>query len=181
MRLYIYLNFDIAKCMAARMSDVSFDIDFFEYSEKRGYTTNNNTFIRPEFENNQRHIADKVECYDKSRVDVSHEKGNLCNVEIQKRYINIEDVSSIKKNKLYYDIIDKLTFDNRVKKLNGKITELNEKYFKMDENKFLINKEIYDKLIDIYENSCDITTIGYKINCLNAENDIFRVISIYIE
>ena len=50
MRMYIYLDKDIIKCLAPKVSNISFDIDFFEYSEKRGYTTNNNTSLRPEIE-----------------------------------------------------------------------------------------------------------------------------------
>ncbi len=36
MRLYIYLNKNVIKCIAANIKNISFDIDFFEYSEKRG-------------------------------------------------------------------------------------------------------------------------------------------------
>ena len=33
MRMYIYLDKDIIKCLAPKVSNISFDIDFFEYSE----------------------------------------------------------------------------------------------------------------------------------------------------
>ena len=48
MRMYIYLDKNIIKQLAPKMSDISFDIDFFEYSEKRGYTTNNNKYTYAE-------------------------------------------------------------------------------------------------------------------------------------
>ena len=34
MRMYIYIDKDIIKCLAPKISNISFDIDFFEYSEK---------------------------------------------------------------------------------------------------------------------------------------------------
>lgn len=181
MRLYIYLNRDIIKCVAARISDISFDIDFFEYSEKRGYSKNCNTSVRPGFENNKKYDCNKVENFDKSRIDILGEKGTLCNVQIEKRFINIEDVSAIKNNNFYYNIIDKLPIDDRIKKIEGRISELTQRYFMMGTNRFLINEEIYQDLVEIFENGCDICIIGYKINCLNAENDVFRTIAIYIE
>lgn len=181
MRLYIYLNRDIIKCVAARISDISFDIDFFEYSEKRGYSTNCNTSVRPGFEKNEKFDCEKRESFDKSRIDISGEKGTLCNVQIEKRYINIEDVSAIKNNSFYYNIIEKLPIDNRIKKIEGRIGELTQRSFNIGINKFLINEEIYQSLVEIFENGCDICVIGFKINCLNAQNDVFRTIAIYIE
>lgn len=181
MRLYIYLNRDIIKCVAAKISNISFDIDFFEYSEKRGYTSNCNTSVRPGFEKNEKYECQKKENFDKSRVDIFGEKGMLCNVQIEKRYINIEDVSAIKNNNFYYTIIEKLPMDNRIKKKDGRITELTKRSFNIGMDRFLINADIYEDLIEIFENGCDISVIGFKINCLNAQNDVFRTIAIYIE
>lgn len=181
MRLYIYLNRDIIKSVAPKITDISFDIDFFEYSEKRGYSTNCNTSVRPGFEKNEKCDHEKRESFDKSRIDISGEKGTLCNVQIEKRYINIEDVSDIKNNSFYYNIVEKLPIDNRIKKIEGRISELTQRSFNMGINKFLINEEIYKNLIEIFENGCDICVIGFKINCLNAQNDVFRTIAIYIE
>lgn len=181
MRLYIYLNRDIIKCVAPKINGLSFNIDFFEYSEKRGYSSNYNASIRPGFENNEKCEHEKREFFDKSRIDVSGEKGTLCNVQIEKRYINIEDVSAIKNNTFYYTIIENLPIDNRIKKKEGRITELTKRSFNMGTSKFIIDEEIYTSLVEIYENGCDICVIGYKINCLNAQNDVFKTIAVYID
>lgn len=181
MRLYIYLNKELIKCIVPKISDISFDIDFFEYSERRGYTANNNTSIRPEIENNTKKENNKVECFDKARIGVSGEKGVLCNLQIEKRYINIEDVSSMKNNKFYYDILEKIPLDNRLKKNTGKIKELKNNSFYIRRDKYLIDEETYKNLIEFFENSCDITVVGYKINCLNEFFDVYKVICIYIE
>ena len=181
MRLYIYLNKEVIKCIAASMKNISFDIDFFEYSEKRGYTTNGNTWIRPEIENEITRRDDKKDCSNETKICVSKEHGMLCNLEYEKRYINIEDVSSIKNNCFYYNILGSIPLDDRVKKTTGIISKLTEKNFFLGKNKYLINKDIYIDLYDIYENICEITVIGYKMNCQSSDIDIFKVISIYIE
>ena len=181
MRLYIYLNKEVIKCIAASMKNISFDIDFFEYSEKRGYTTNGNTWIRPEIENEIRRREDQKDCSNETKICVSKEHGILCNLEYQKRYINIEDVSSIKNNCFYYNILESIPLDDRVKKTTGIISKFTEKNFFIGKNKYLIDKDIYMDLYDIYENICEITVIGYKMNCQSSDIDIFKVISIYIE
>lgn len=181
MRMYIYINKDLIKCIAPKVENVSFDIDFFEYSEKRGYTANNNTNIRPEFEKSCRK-DDKGECREKkNKVGISEDFGVLCNVEVVKRYINIEDVSSIKNNNFYYCIAEKIKEDNRIKTISGRIYNLNKTSFYIDKNKFIINEEAYNSLVEMFENQCEIKCLGYKINCLNASNDIFKTIAIYIE
>jgi len=179
--MYIYINKDLIKCIAPKIENVSFDIDFFEYSEKRGYTTNNNTNIRPEFEKGCRK-DDKEECIEKkNRIGISEDFGVLCNVEVVKRYINIEDVSSIKNNNFYYCIAEKIKEDTRIKRIVGRIDSLNKTNFNIYNNKFIINEEAYNSLIEIFENQCEVECLGYKINCLNALNDVFKIIAIYIE
>ena len=181
MRLYIYLNKDIIKCIAARLKDVSFNIDFFEYSEKKGYVTKDNFLIRPEIENWSKNNVERFECFGSNKLDAAKEKENICNFEVQRRYINIEDISSIKNNSFYYDILERIPFDTRIKEIKGKITELTNTSFNIENNKFLIDKDIYNSLVELYENACDIVIVGYKINCLNADYDVFKLITIYIE
>ena len=181
MRLYIYLNKDIIKSIAAIMSDISFNIDIFEYSEKKGYTTNNNLIIRPELENGNKRCEDKNECYCRNRLDLSKENGNLCNYQVEKKYINIEDISNKKNNSFYYNILEKIPLDNRIKEIRGKITNLEETGFNIEANRFLMEDSIYNTVKELYENICDIVVIGYKINCLNEEHDVFKIIAVYIE
>ncbi len=181
MRMYVYLDKEIIKCIAAKLQDISFDIDFFEYSEKRGYTTNNNTSIRPEFEKNcSDDLKDKRESKRK-RVGFSEDMGVLCNVEVIKRYINIEDVSSIKNNNFYYNIVEKIPEDNRIKIISGKISKLDSTSFFIENSKFIINEECKIRLVELFENSCEISCLAYKINCLNSEYDVFKTIAVYID
>lgn len=181
MRMYIYINRDLIKCVAPKIENVSFDIDFFEYSEKRGYTTNNNTNIRPEFEKDCRKDDKGENRGKKTRIGISEDFGVLCNVEVVKRYINIEDVSSIKNNNFYYCIAEKIKEDKRIKNIIGRISNLNKTNFYINNNKYIINDEAYNNLLEIFENQCEVNCLGYKINCLNAEYDVFKTIAIYIE
>ena len=181
MRMYVYLDKEIIKCIAAKMEDISFDIDFFEYSEKRGYTTNNNTCIRPELEKDcSCDLKEKRES-NRKRLGLSEDMGVLCNVEVIKRYINIEDVSSIKNNNFYYNIVEKIQEDNRIKIITGRINKLDNKSFFIQNNKFIINEECKCRLADLYENACEISCLAYKINCLDSEIDVFKTIAVYID
>lgn len=181
MRLYVFLDKDMIKSIAPKIGDISFDIDFFEYTEKRGYTTNNNTSIRPEFENDIRKECKEVNGSNRKRIGFSEDNGRLCNVEITKRFINIEDVTTIKNNNFYYNIIEKVNEDNRIKKVTGRITTLEKTHFYMNDVKFIISEEAYNSLNELYENACEINCLVYKINCLNSDVDVFKVIAIYIE
>lgn len=181
MRMYVYLDKEIIKCIAPKLSDISFDIDFFEYSEKRGYSTNNSTCIRPEIEKDCVDNSKDIRQSNRKKIGLSEDIGVLCNVEVIKRYINIEDVSSIKNNNFYYNIIEKIPEDSRIKVLSGKMRELSSTSFYIDENKFIINEEGHNKLKELFENSCEVSCIAYKINCLNADFDVFKTIAIYIE
>lgn len=178
MRMYIYIDKDIIKCLAPKISNISFDIDFFEYSEKRGYTTNNSTCIRPDVEKECK--KDGCENYRK-RFGVSEDLGVLCNTEIVKRYINIEDVSSIKNNNFYYNIIENIKIDDRVKSVSGLISEIKDGRFIINQSRFLISLQGQEKLVELYNNFCNVTCLGYKINCLNAQTDVFKTIAVYIE
>ena len=181
MRMYVYLDKEIIKCIAPKLSDISFDIDFFEYSEKRGYSTNNSTCIRPEIEKDCVDNSKDIRQSNRKKIGFSEDMGVLCNVEVIKRYINIEDVSSIKNNCFYYNILEKIPLDDRIKRNSGIISKLTDNNFYIGKDKYLINKDIFSDLYELYENICEITVIGYKMNCKNSDIDIFKVIGIYIE
>lgn len=177
----MYLDKDIIKRLAPKLSDISFDIDFFEYSEKKGYTTNNNTSVRPEIEKENIESCKEANNRSKKRFCLSEDFGVLSNVEVIKRYINIEDVSSIKNNNFYYNIVEKIPEDSRIKSLKGNITNLGEKLFYLNNDKFIINKEAYESLQELFENNCEVICLGYKINCLNSNYNVWKPIAIYIE
>jgi hypothetical protein len=181
MRMYIFLNKELIRKLAPKVYNVSFDIDFFEYSEKKGYSQNINTCIRPEVENGCRRECSKENIEKRNKLDVSKDSGVLCNYEVIKRYVNIEDISIIKNNKFYYSIVEKINQDDRIKIKNGVIDNLNRKFFYIENNKFIINEEVYNLLQVFFENNCSIQCVGYKINCLEANFDVFEVIAIYIE
>lgn len=176
--MYIYIDKDIIKRLAPKIPNISFDIDFFEYSEKRGYTTNNTTCIRPDIEKEGK----KEGCGGyRKRLGISEDLGVLCNTEIIKRYINIEDVSSIKNNNFYYNIVENIKPDKRIKTINGMISQISDGYFIIEKNKFLVSSEAQNRLIELHNNSCDVTCLGYKINCLDMPNDVFKTIAVFIE
>jgi len=179
--MYFYINKEFIKRIAARISDISFDIDFFEYSERRGYTTNDNTIVRPEFEKGTEKREEGTNCFNRNKVGVSGEKGVLRNLEIVKRYINIEDVSDIKNNKFYYNILENVSEDERLRKIVGIIEKIEDDEFIINGDKFIIDKKECTELEEIYANNCEVNVLGYKINCLNLDKNIFKVIAIYIE
>ncbi len=181
MRLYYYLNKEIIKRLAGYVPSLSFNIDFFEYSEKSGYTRNSSTSIRPEIGQDLKNECDKSEKWDRTRLNVSGDKGTICNFQVERRYINIEDVSSIKNNSFYYEILEKIPLDNRVKLNTGNIQEITDKYFILNDNKYLVDKDIISNIEELYENTCELNVIGYKINCMDLPNDVYKIIAIYIE
>ncbi len=172
----MYMDKDIIRKIAPKVSNISYDIDFFEYSEKKGYTTNNNTCIRPEVESKGKHDKEAIK-----KIGFSEDYGVLCNTEIIKRYINIEDVSSIKNNNFYYNILENLKEDNRVKNTIGRITKLDDGCFYIGEDKYIISSEGSKMLLELFDNNCELTCVGFKINCLNSQYNVFKTIAIYIE
>lgn len=176
MRLYLYIDKELIKKLAAKIPNIHFDIDFFEYSEKRGYTVRNDSSVRPDLE---RKAEEKDKC--RLRVGVAQEQGYLSSLEVYRRYINIEDVSSIKNNSFYYSVIETLKEDNRIKKINGKIVDINEKCFCVGEDKFILDLNNQNELNMLLEYNCDLTFLGYKINSLKAKYDVLKTIAIYID
>lgn len=176
MRLYVYIDKELVKKLAANITNIHFDIDFFEYSEKRGYTIRSDSSIRPD-------IDKKTEDIDrcKLRVGISQEQGCLSTLEVYRRYINIEDVSSIKNNNFYYTIVSLLEEDNRIKKVEGKIKEIKEEYMVVDNDIFILDLNEQKELKKLFEYKSSLTLLGYKINDLKSKYDVFKTIAIYIE
>lgn len=176
MRLYVYIDKDMVKKLAANITNISFDIDFFEYSEKRGYTIRNDTSIRPDVD---KKMEEKDKC--KLRVGASHEQGTLSSIEIIRRYINIEDVSNIKNNSFYYAIIESIKEDERIKIKKGLIENIENDYIVVGEDKFILDSTVQNGLNKLFEYKCSLTLLGYKINDLRNKYDVLKTIAIYIE
>lgn len=175
MRLYIYIDKKIIKCLDIR--NTLFDIDFFEYTERKSYSVNNNTSIRPEMDNcNKEKVGLNL-----SRVGVLEEKGTLSRIEVEKRYINFEDIITMRSNSFYYDILEKLKEDNRITKINGAIEKLDKECLFIKQNKYLIDSDAYEEICSIYENKIEVTCVGYKVNTLGNIQTINKLIAIYIE
>lgn len=181
MRWYLYINKSLIRCIAAELNNISLNIDVFEYSEKVSYTTNCNTNIRPGIENNFKYEQEKCEKIDRTRVDVSGEKGKLYNVQIEKRYINIEDISMIKNNGFYYKIIENLEEDKRVKNITGIVENIVDNTFYISNNKVIIDKEEKGTIDEIREYKCELNVLGYRINCIEEKEAIYKAIALYIE
>ena len=176
MRLYVYIDKEIIKRLAANIPTIHFDIDFFEYSEKRGYTIRDDISVHPEFD---KKMEEKDKC--KFKVNFINDKGCLSNVEVFRRYINIEDVSDIKNNNFYYSIIEAIEEDERITKKCGLIDEITEDYIVIEQNKYIINSEAQNEVSKLFEHQCYIELLGYRINGLKAKYGVFKTIAIYIE
>ena len=107
MRLYLYMNKEYLKLIAPKILNLSLDINYYEYSERRSCTSNDNIGVRPEIRFSEEKKSD-------GKVEIIKDNSQISNVEITKRYINIEDITQIKNNYLYFNIIENLIEDDNI-------------------------------------------------------------------
>ena len=96
-----------------------------------------------------------------------------------KDYFN-SSTSMQKNNKFYYNIVESMQEDERIKRISGQIKELKENEFLISDVRFTISDEVYNCLKDLYKNNCEIECLGYRINCLKLNEKVFKPIAIYI-
>ncbi len=211
MRYYLYLDRCFLRNLFSVVDDNGFDIEVFEYSVRKSNTKNNQISVDPcienfcECEDEKQNAKDKElfkrlkdSNFTKKRTGASYSSFDSSTIETQRRYINIEDITEIKNNCFYHDLIKRLTSKyknekNRVVEEVGFIQKYNNEYEKIkisDKNGFfLINDKLiwfYNELLEgdidiLSEMACEIRVIGYTMNCLNADKNVIKAIGIYIE
>lgn len=212
MRYYIYLDKCFLRNLFSVLSSGNFDIEVVEYSVRKSSTVNNQLTVDPHKENicefeKDKNINDdkkntqkrfKNESLSKEGLNAQYGYGNTSTIETQRRYINIEDITDMKNNTFYHNLIEKLNQENlksdkRIIIEEGfiKLYDRNQ-IIKLDEatnSFFIINDKYiwYDKNIlqgDIEllaQMSCRIKVIGYTMSCLENKNKIIKAIAMYIE
>lgn len=212
MRYYIYIDKPFLRTIFASMGKLDFNIDVIEYSIKKSYTNNNNVALDPCIENGNNceifkdttkgEKKTKNNSFNSKKIRFGYGKGVSCNIETERKYINISDISDMKNIGFYHKLINNIEEingsrkDNRLYKEEGYITTYNsenlrdeEKYFSDNEGFFRINNTCiwYDKkklqsdinLLSLM--SCKIKVVGYLVNCLESSNKVVKALAIFIE
>ncbi len=209
MRYYIYLDKIFLRTLFAIVDESNFNIEVVEYSVRKSVTRNNEVRLEPCIENIKdgengcrEEIKDKLSkscrdsCVNKERVGVMYDEGNAYNIQTERKYLNIEDITNMKNIHFYHDmlkLIDEHVKDekSRVIKEEGYIKLCNNSRFEANsKNFFMINDTFvwFDNTLlqgDIEllsQMSCRINVIGYRMNCNQVREDkIIKAIAIYLE
>lgn len=210
MRYYIYLDKELLQILFSAIEDTNFDIEVVEYSVRRDYGNSNEISIDPSFENisdfengEEKHIGEKSSrngrCSKASKecVGIRYGHNNSCNIQTEKRYINIEDISNMKNNAFYHKLIKRMNSEvekesSRIVMETGIIESCNnmsidnkkDGFFILNNNYIWFNIEKISSDINLLcDMDCKINVIGYLINCKKEEKtkNIIKAIAIFLE
>ena len=135
-------------------------------------------------------------CLNKERLCVLYDEGSAYNIQTEKKYINIEDISNMKHIHFYHDMLkkfdsSKLSEESRIIKEEGYIKICKNNEFKNNSNNFFMinnsfvwfdNNLLQGDIELLSQMSCRIKVIGYMMNCNKVRKDkIIKAIAIYIE
>lgn len=159
MRYYIYLDKTFLRTIFASMGEIDFNIDVIEYSVIKSYTNNNNLSIDPCMENgnNCEVFKDNVKDVKKTRnnsfnnekIRVGYDKGVSCNIQTERKYINISDITDMKNIEFYHKLINNIEninnnrSDSRIYEEEGYITTYINENNRSDENYFGENEGFF--------------------------------------
>lgn len=212
MRYYMYLDKPFLRTLFAVLGESSFNIDVVEYAVRKSYTDNNNMAVEPCMENGNAFECFK-DCEDENektknnkfnndKIRIGYDKGSSYNIQTEKKYINITDITDMKNIEFYHKLIKNVEEintdrkDNRIYQEEGYIatydSENSRKEIKdigQNDGFFRVNNICvwYDKTklqgdIHLLSNmSCKIKVVGYLINCLENDQKILKALAIYIE
>lgn len=210
MRYYIYLDRALLRILFSALSNIDFDIEVVEYSVRKSYSTNNQLSVDPSMEkikdceNSCREEIEKDKsggcrssCLNKERVGFGYDYGNSYNLQTEKRYINIEDITDMKNTSFYHNLLENLRSttrgeEDRVIEEEGYIKcgsraegnpVLNENFFMVNDTFIWFNQDLLQGDITLLsEMACKVKVIGYQMNCKEDRgHKIVKAISIFIE
>ena len=208
MRYYIYIDKNFIKNIFASDEINNFGIEIITYSVQEGETIqkSNNLSPRVDFSEDEFNEKEKILENDNKKkkrkgdirkrndnsLEISTSNANTYNKVIEKKYINIEEVSDIKNinffHKMIMNIEDKCIKDKRLIHETGNIIfyklvnnenndniflYINNKYYWIDKN--LLNCDI-NMLIGLKSN---ISVCGYILNT-NTYKKVIKVIAMYM-
>lgn len=211
MRYYIYLDKDFLKSLFASIAETNFDIEIMEFSIQKGETVTRDINFTPSVDKNSgfsksKKIDEKTECREENRkqknsgMNIFAGESNTSNTTVERRYINIEDVSGIKNLSFYNKLIikleglcndkSKLCLENgnicpcklknmydaeneRAYSENNKFFYINNKYIWLEEDKLVTD------LLFLSNITSEVKVVGFKINKIN-NIEIVKAVAIYI-
>ncbi|MDD3303448.1 MAG: hypothetical protein PHP54_00850 [Clostridia bacterium] len=212
MRYYIYLDREFLRTLFSVLGNTDFNIEVVEFSIRKSFTKNNAFLIDPCIESinqceefckedeDKNRNGKKKDTIGKERLGARYDQGNSCNIQTEKRYLNIEDITNMKNINFYHTLLESIqnmsrADDSRIVeetgyiKLNRNETSRLESSNKTDEF-FMINDtfvwidntKLNGDLSLLCDMSCKIKVIGYRMNCQDAVgNPIIKAIAIFIE
>lgn len=215
MRYYIYLDKCFVRSLFSVLNESDFNIEVVEYSVRKSSTTNNQVSIDPYLEklcNNDKvknieGSKNRQKRYGSSNAEKNGINGNLgyansSTVETVRRYINIDDITDMKNNSFYHNLVEKLNKENnrssnddeRIAIESGfiELYDLDDKllnseskidgFFKINTKNVWYKKELLQGDIKLLaQMSCRIKVIGYTMSCLEKEDRIIKAIAVFIE
>ena len=209
MRYYLYVDRDFIQALFGSIAGSNFDIEVLEFSHSRSETLTRDFNVSPGVDKYNEKGSSKVEKEKNESID-KHDRSiknfkafagetTSLNTSVERKYINIEEVSSIKKQAFYYKLIEQIEKDlesENLCKLNGRICPCKLKNPYMDvsnrsyeednlffniENKYvwLEKDKLHSDLLFLSTITKKINVIGFTIN-KGEENEIVKAIAIYI-
>lgn len=208
MRYYIYLDKLFLRSLFAVIDGLDFNIDVVEYAVKKSYTNNNGISIDPSFENgcssdNFRDFEKtksnlKKNKFSNERVRFGVDKDVTYNIQTERRYINISDITEMKnisfyhklvldienmkndrkEDRLYIDEGDILMYENRD---DSKYSEY-DGFFRINNTCVWYDRKNMNMEINTLSlMACKVKVVGYKISCGEKNGNIIKAIAIFIE
>ena len=173
MRYYIYLDKPFLRTILGSIGELDFDIDVIEYSVIKSYSNNNKLVVDPCIENGNNceifkdteKSKNKEESFNSEKIRFGMDKGVSCNIQTERKYINISDISDMKNIGFYHKLITKVEqmknrdINNRLYEGSGFITIYETRGENVKEN----NKLDWMMLLvtDIIKEESQLITTGF--------------------
>jgi|GEM_PF-2090165 len=212
MRYYLYLDKEFLKSLFASVSEVDFDLEIMEFSVQKGETLTKDINIAPNInevsgkatlQKNDKDDNEKNECRNQTTGGVTLFAGekNTYNTVVERRYINIEDVSGIKNLAFYNKLVKKLEGMSNEEvclciekgkicpcKLKNLYADIDDRQYPKNNQFFYINNKyiwidsdnLATDLFFLSTITSEVKVIGFMINKIN-DIDIIKAIAIFIE
>lgn len=209
MRYYLYVDRDFIQALFGSIADSNFDIDVIEFSLSKSQTVTRDFNVSPGVDVMNEKGLTKSDKDEKNRCDEQIKnmrnfkafvgEVNTFNTAVERKYINIEEVSNIKKEAFYYKLVEQIEKDiscDNLCRLNGKIcpcrlknpyVDISDRIYDDDnvffniEDKYvwLEKSKLHSDLLFLSTITEKINVIGFSIN-KGETNEVIKAIAIYI-
>lgn len=212
MRYYLYLDKEFLQTLISVFDDTNFNIEVVEFSIRKSFTKNNGFLIDPCVENikqceefcregdHDENGGRKKDNIGKEKIGARFDQGNSYNVQTEKRYLNIEDITCMKNIHFYHQLLENIREvgkeEFRIVEESGYIkinrndnnrlnsSNVNDDFFMINDCFVWIDKSKLNGDLELLSDmSCSINVIGYMMNCKDNEKNIkiIKAIAIFIE